>query len=190
MVKKWGGGDIDTDGILTTNDFLINYDYEEYGHLGNNYGKRSDGYKVLKSDIDTEKIQPRLKRKNDKFNEPFIFFSPKIREDNYPTLIDKKNDWLLFSHKVPTMYYEYVAFNEGYTRFNKTAKFKKVEINNSSYNLYSFPDVEISEIPNKELIQLRDFILNQRTPEHPTFCKTIFDAVVEVVGPPLQQNNE
>lgn len=157
----------------------------------NNYGKRSYGYKLLKSDIDTEKIQPRLKRKNDKFNEPFIFFSPKIREDNYPSLIDKKNDWLLFSHYVPTMYYEYVAFNEGYTRFNKTAKFKKLEINSSTaFNPYSYPDVSIRKIPENALIKLRNFIIEQRQ-QDPTFCKTIFDAVVEVVGlPQQQQNNE
>ena len=173
--KKMRGGDIDTDGILTLNDFLIKYNYEERGSLMNNYEKRSNGYKVLKNDIDTEKIQPRLKRKNDIFDEPFIFFSPKIRKDNYPSLIDNKNNWLLFSHKVPTIHYEYVAFNEG--RFPKTAKFKQLQINTSLSNRYSFPDIEISEIPKDALIKLRDFILQQRTPEHPSFCNTIYTAV-------------
>jgi hypothetical protein len=169
---------------------LIKCNYTEYGSLINNYGKRSDGYKVFKKEIDTNTIQPRLKRKNDKFNEPFIFFSPKIRTDNMPVIVDNKNDWLLFSHYVPTMYYEYVAFNEGYTRFNKTAKFKQVQINNFMFNPYSFPDVQISDIPMEALIQLRNFIIEQRQ-QDPTFCKTIFDAVVEVVGlPQQQQNNE
>ncbi len=189
MVKKWGGGDIDTDGILTSNDFLINYKYAEYGHLGNTYGKRSFGFKVSKNVINTEKIQPRLKRKNDIFDEPFIFFSPKIRKDNFPPLIDNKNDWLLYSHYVPTMYYEYVAFNEG--RFSKTAKFKQVQINTSFVsNPYSFPDVEISEIPQYTLIQLRDFILEQRTPEHPIFCNTILTAVEAELQRRQQQNNQ
>ena len=188
--KKMRGGDIDTDGRLTADDFLIKYKYKEYGHLYNNYGLRSLGYVVLKNDIDTKKIQPRLKRKNDKFNEPFIFFSPKINKDNMPFLVDVKNDWLLYSHNVPTMYYEYVAFTEGYTRFNKTAKFKKLEINNTTfYNPYSFPDVAISEIPIEALIQLRNFILQQRTPQDPIFCNTIYTAVVDVVGEP-QQNNQ
>ena len=154
----------------------------------NNYGKRSDGYKVLKSDIDTTMIQPRLKRKNDKFNEPYIFFSPKIKNDRLPTIINETNDWILYSHNVPTMYYEYVAFNEGYTRFNKTAKFKQVKITNSSIgNHYSFPDILISEIPNNALIQLRDFILKQRIERNDsTFCNTIYTAVVELTGPPEQ----
>ena len=172
------------DGRLTANDFLIECKYEEYGNLMSRYGRRSDGYKVLKSDIDTKKIQPRLKRKNDKFNEPYIFFSPKIRKDNYPYVVDSINDSLLFSHYVPTMYYEYVAFNEGYTRFNKTAKFKKLEINNTAFN-----DVPISEIPKEALIQLRDFIIEQRKQEDSTFCNTIYTAVVDVVGEP-QQNNQ
>lgn len=153
----------------------------------NTYEQRSDGYIVLKSDIDTEKIQPILKRKNDKFNEPYIFFSPKIRKDNFPSLIDNKNDWLLFSHYVPTMYYEYVAFNEGYTRFNKTAKFKQVQINKNSSFPYSFPDVPISDIPKDALIQLRNFLDKKRDPESDifektTFCKTIYDAVIDEIG--------
>jgi hypothetical protein len=180
--KKMRGGDIDTDGILTENDFLIKYEYDNYGHLGN-YGRRAEGYKVLKTNLDIKKIQPRLKRKNDKFNEPHIFFYPNIRQDNLPSLILNKNDYLLFSHNVPTMYYEYAAFNEGYTRFNKTAKFKKVKINNTPSN--SFPDVPISAIPDEALIQLRNFIIEQRK-QDPTFCKTIYNAVVAVVGEPQQ----
>jgi len=146
----------------------------------NNYEKRSLGFKVFKRDIDTKKIQPRLKRKNDIFDEPFIFFSPKIRKDNLPFLRDNKNDWLIYAHTVPTMYYEYVAFNEG--RFPKTAKFKQIQINKSfASNPYSFSDVEISEIPKDALIQLRDFILEQRTSEHPIFCNTILTAVERVL---------
>jgi hypothetical protein len=87
------------------------------------------------------------------------------------------------------MYYEYVAFNEG--RFSKTAKFKQVQINTSFVsNPYSFPDVEISEIPQYTLIQLRDFILEQRTPEHPIFCNTILTAVEAELQRRQQQNNQ
>jgi len=170
------GGMIDDDGELSKEDFLIDVTIiDKIGNLMSNHGLRSTGYKVLKSDIDTKKIQPRLKRKNDIFDEPFIFFSPKIREDNLPHIVMERNDWLLFSKSVPTMYYEYVAFNEG--RFSKTAKFKQVQINiNFERNLYSFPDVPISEIPQDALIQLRNFIIEQRT-SHPTFCNTIYTAV-------------
>ena len=182
--KKMRGGDIDTNGILKDNDFLIKYKYEMNGNLMNNYKKRSDGYTVLKSDIDTEKIQPRLKRKNNIFAEPFIFFSPKIREDNLPSIIKETNGLIVYSSKVPTMYYKYVAFNEG--RFSKTAKFKQVQINNITYvgNSYSFPDVQISEIPKEALEELKEFIekkrkRNNNSFEKNTFCNTIYNAVIE-----------
>ena len=64
----------------------------------------------------------------------------------------------------------------------KKAGFKKIIINPSgnytrTYN-YSFPDVD--DIPEDALIQLRDFILQQRTELHdPTFCNTIYTAVFE-----------
>jgi len=78
--------------------------------------------------------------------------------------------------------------NKGFPPF-KTAGFKKIIISPSSIPLeyiYSFPDVPISEIPRDALIQLRNFILQQRTPEHPTFCNTIYNAVVAITGPPQQ----
>ncbi len=124
-------------------------------------------------------IQPRLKRKKDLFQEPFIFFGKKI----IGKLIEGEN--LTYSNE-PSMYYEYVAFNEG--RFSKTAKFKKLEIKNSSFNPYSFPDVDINIIEKEALIELGIFILQQRQ-QDPTFCKTIYTAVEAVVSP-QQQNNE
>jgi hypothetical protein len=79
------------------------------------------------------------------------------------------------------VYHEYVAFNEG--RFPKTAKFKQIQINKSfASNSYSFPDVDnIQQIPKEALTQLRDFILEQRNPEDPTFCNTILTAVERVL---------
>jgi hypothetical protein len=128
-----------------------------------------------------------LKIKNDRFQEPFIFFGKNIYGELHT--INKKKYYL---HYEPTVYYEYVAFNKGFPPF-KTAGFKKVNINmvalGEDYH-YSFPDIIISEIPNDALIQLRNFISEQRTSEHPTFCNTIYTAVVERIVPPEQQQQQ
>jgi hypothetical protein len=167
------GGDIDTDGILSSKDFSIT-DVKITSNQLNivpnssyNYGgfpRPLFHYKI----VNNNDIPPCiLKRKNDRFQEPFIFFGKKI----IGKLIEGEN--LTYSNE-PSMYYEYVAFNEG--RFSKTAKFKQFTIRG-----YSFPDVDISEIPKDALIELRDFIIEQRTPEHPTFCNTILTEVERVL---------
>jgi len=121
-----------------------------------------------------------LKKKEDIFQEPFIFFGKKI----YGKLVKNSSDKYL--HK-PIVYYEYVAFNEG--RILKKAKFKKIEITTLDYSnySYSFPDVSISEIPIDALRQLKEFIDNTRNPistifEKTTFCKTIYDDVIHEIS--------
>ena len=186
--KKMRGGDIDVDGELTPNDFLIKYSYETK-NISNGYRMGTMGYEVLKNNLDISKITPRLTRKNDIFDEPFIFFCPKIINNHLNIHIQTTN-MITYHHNLPIMYYEYVAFNEG--RFSKKAIFKKLGYIirlNSSYDK-NIEDVDnISDIPKEALIKLRDFIIKQRQ-QDPTFCKTIYNAVVAVVGPPQKRNNQ
>ena len=185
--KKMRGGDIGTDGILTANDFFItnvNIQINEIDQYHKNHGKHYNlGHSSMRPLIrynitNFNEISPcRLKIKNDRFQEPFIFFGKKIHgELNVINKID------YYVHFEPIVHYEYVAFNNGFPPF-KTAGFKKIIISSSSIGfeyIYSFPDIDnISEIPKDELIQLKDFILQQRTSEHPTFCNTIYTAIVQ-----------
>ena len=156
-----------------------NQNHNKHRKLGHNTKRSLTRYSI----IDFDKISPcRLKIKNDRFQEPFIFFGKTI----YGTL-NIINGINYYISAEPIVHYEYVAFNKGFPPL-KTAGFKKIGIHPHSYASsnysYSFPDAEISEIPKEALIQLRNFILEQRNPEDQTFCKTIFNAVVEVVGPP------
>jgi hypothetical protein len=188
--KKMRGGDIDTDGILTANDFLIravNILTEEITSNMLNHNKhRKLGHITTRpltrfSIINFSEISPcRLKIKNDRFQEPFIFFGKKIYGE-----LNVINNIDYYVHVKPIVHYEYVAFNKGFPPF-KTAGFKKIIISPSHISfeyIYSFPDIDnISEIPQEAFIQLRDFILQQRKEGHPTFCKTIYDAVIQITG--------
>ena len=187
--KKMRGGTITDGGELSHPDFIIkkeklhiihNVEYEEQNSYlyGQEHPHATHKYKIVNYDH----IQPcELIRKKDRLQEPFIFFGKKI----YGEIVEgSKNEYL----NEPIVYREYVAFNKGLTRFNKTAKFKKLYISNGfSYRSgvnedhyhYHYPDFEISEIPIDALEQLRDFIIQQRTLEHPTFCKTIYKAVID-----------
>ena len=106
--------------------------------------------------------------------EPHIFFGGPVS----PTFTDRP----------PYIYYyQYVVYNSGYGN-SKKAKFNQL-IGAEFVNSFSVKEnVLIRQIPEDALIKLRDFIFDQRK-QDPTFCKTIFNAVVEVVGPP-QQNNQ
>jgi hypothetical protein len=197
--KKMRGGDIDMDGILTDNDFLIrdvdiicqeidsnNKNHQKHYNLGNRTMRPLTRFSIK----NFYEISPcRLKIKKDRFQEPFIFFGKKIYGEL--NIINKINYYV---HYEPIVHYEYVAFNKGFPPF-KTAGFKKVNIHRNGFECYySFPEIRISEIPNDALIQLRDFILNERIERNdPTFCNTIYTAVVvKLTGPPEQQqhNNE
>lgn len=120
----------------------------------------------------------RLTRKQDRFQEPFIFFGKKIYR-----LINPSNSNIFTS----IMCYEYVAFNEGI--FQKTAKFNQLSIKsqfNFENRIYQPEYIikseyfTIDQIPRDALIKLKEFITNQRDElTDPSFCKTIYKAVIE-----------
>lgn len=86
-------------------------------------------------------------------------------------------------------YYSYVAFNSGFGS-SKKATFKMFNKDALRFGQdTTTPTIDIKNIPNKYLRQLRDFLNKKRNSEDPTFCNTIYEAVIEVVGP-SQQNNE
>ena len=156
--KKMSGGTITDGGELDKDDFIIGDNISNYESIDN----------------------CKLIRKNDRFEEPFIFVGKKI----YGTLVEgSKNKY----SDQPIVYYEYVAFNEG--RFSKTAKFNRLYISNLwSYNTntyelnYKIKDVQISEIPKGALEELKKFIDKKRNRsnslfEKNTFCNTIYKAV-------------
>ena len=125
----------------------------------------------------------RLTRKQDRLQEPFIFFGKKIHDlMNKQTRVDS------------IIYYQYVAFNEGIVR--KTAKFNNLVIYQEHSHhiggperiylinpeprvtLLSDPDFSIIKIPRDALIELIKFI-DQERKKYQSFCKTIYDAVIE-----------
>jgi len=186
--KKMRGGDIDTDGILTKDDFLITDVRIVYEQITSNIVIESNS-SIKKnrsflrySIIDFDTILPcRLKIKNDRFQEPFIFFGKTIYGESKTI-----NTIKYYDDFEPIVHYEYVAFNKGFPPF-KTAGFKKVNIRrNGLMCYYDFPDVDnILEISIEALKQLRDFLFKQRR-QYPSFCNTIYTAVVELTGPPEQ----
>jgi hypothetical protein len=149
--KKMRGGTITDGGELDETDFII-YDKLEY-----------------------ESIAPcRLTRKQDRLQEPFIFFGK---------IIDVVKD--PFGRTICSiMHYEYVAFNEGL--FQKTAKFNEFYIKSvHNYTTGEYEpkyiinsDFTIDQIPRDALRELKEFIEQQRK-NNPSFCKTIYNAVSE-----------
>ncbi len=147
------GGTITNGGELDKDDFIIDDNFETYGSI----------------------VPCRLTRKQNRLQEPFIFFGKKIRG----------------------IYYQYVAFNEGI--FRKTAKFNKLYISDKySYQSnayepnYDLQDVQISEIPKEALEELKKFIEKKRNRtnnsfEKNTFCNTIYEAVNEELS--LRKSN-
>jgi hypothetical protein len=147
------GGTITDGGELDETDFIIYDELEKY-----------------------ESIAPcRLTRKQDRLQEPFIFFGK---------IIDVVKD--PFGKSIRSiMYYEYVAFNEGI--FQKTAKFNKFYIKSEiNYNSQQYEpkykinstDFTIEQIPKEALEELKKFIETERLKtEDPSFCKTIYNAV-------------
>jgi hypothetical protein len=201
--KKMRGGTITNGGELDKDDFIIdvNISTDEIDSEHVNYGKHYNlGWKntsrplIRYNIINFNDIEPcKFTRKNDKFQEPFIFFGKKIY--GYLHVINKIDYYV---HSEPIVYYEYVAFNEGIVR--KTAKFNKLYISkkfsyqsSASYELdYDLQDVQISKIPKEELEELKKFIEKKRNRnnnsfEKNTFCKTIYNAVSEELS--LRKSN-
>ncbi len=138
--------------------------------------------------IDNEETQDVKVITNVASQEPYLFFYPEAKEMSSASSFVHPN----------YRYYQYLAFNSGFGN-SKKAIFKKLGYiklpNGRRYDKNIEDVVNISEeIPKEALIQLRDFIYKKRNPqsnifEKNTYCKTIYNAVVEV-GLPQQQNNE
>ena len=150
---------------------IVEYEEQHSYPYGQEHPRTIITYKILNYD----NIQPcELIRKDDIFEEPFIFFGKKI----HGTLVKgSKNEY----SNQPIVYYEYVAFNEG--RFSKTAKFNRLYIFNDKYKLEGVP---IFKIPKDAVIQLGNFLDKKRDLksdiyEKTTFCKTIYDAVIDEI---------
>lgn len=133
----------------------------------------------IKHYVDHEKTQDVKVITNFASQEPYLFFYPESKDMSLASAFIHPN----------YRYYQYLAFNSGFGN-SKKAIFKKLgytKISNRRYDKNIEDVVNIAkEIPQDALIQLRDFILQQRTPEDPTFCNTIYNAVVAITGPPQQ----
>ena len=162
--KKMRGGTITDGGELDKDDFIISGYLEKYNS-----------------------IEPcKLTIKNDRFQEPFIFFGKKINENTKGTKTPFNPSKLI--------HYKYVAFNYGKI-FGKKARFNVLSIDaNFNYNnkiyerLYFIADISIENIPKDDLIQLNEFIERERERlQNSLFCKTIYNAVIKELY--LRKNN-
>ena len=177
--KKMRGGGVRTTGIPSVDDFLIRkIPTEEFETVTTNI---LEGHGWNKYYIDREETQDVKVITNFVSQEPYLFF--------YPESNKMRPDVRLLRMVHPNYrYYQFLAFNSGFGN-SKKAIFKKlgyIELHNGMYDTNIEDVADISEISKDALKELRNFIIEQRQ-QDPTFCKTIFDAVVEVVGLPQQQ---
>ncbi len=149
--KKMRGGGVRMTGIPSIDDFIIRKISKDYidSHINNGTGQGGN----RPSFTDNEKTDFVKVERNKSSDEPYLFFCP----DDPRTIILIKDF---------TRYYQYLACNSGF------GNLKKAIFYNSNTE-----KINITEIPQYALIELRNFILQQRTPEHPTFCNTIYNAV-------------
>jgi hypothetical protein len=173
--KKMMGGYVKLTGIPSVDDFLIRKIPIE--NFENNTTNILEGHSYIKYHIDREETQYVKVITNFASQEPYLFFYPESSEMSHATALVHPN----------YRYYQYLAFNSGFGNL-KEAKFKKlghIKLPNGRYDKNIENVHNISEIPKDALIKLRDFIFDQRK-QDPTFCNTIYDAVVEVVSPRQQ----
>lgn len=174
--KKMRGGRVRTTGIPSVDDFLIRkipmdqFNTEKKKIQPNNTCFSQNCY------TDNEKT-PDVKVINNLVSqEPYLFFYPEPKDMSHTSAFIHPN----------YRYYQYLAFNSGFGN-SKKAIFKKLgytKISNRRYDKNIEDVVNIAEeIPQDALIQLRNFILDQRQ-QDPTFCKTICKAVVAITGLP------
>jgi hypothetical protein len=167
--KKMRGGTITNGGELSKEDFLI--ENVKIVEKNNNEGGISRArYFNIEGFDEIENCK--LVIKNNFFKEPFIFFCKTTDRPNVSF--------------TPSVHYKYVVFNEGI--FLKTVKFKEVilEINRMDFSInYTFPDVDISNIPISALEHLKEFISNQRITD-PTFCSKLYSVVEIELKRPLE----
>jgi hypothetical protein len=117
---------------------------------------------------------PRVTVKTNIFSrEPYLFFG----------IIDRFTGRTIEQSSSYGKHYLYVAYNSGFGN-SKKAMFKKFKNNDNGYSIVITPEHEyirevyITGIAKNYLIELRDFITEQRTTlNDPTFCNTIYTAV-------------
>jgi hypothetical protein len=165
--KKMRGGGVRITGIPSVDDFLIRKIPME--KFENSTTKILEGHSWIKYHIDSEETQYVKVITNFASQEPYLFFYPESNEMRTIGDIVHPN----------YRYYQYLAFNSGFGN-SKKAIFKKlgnIKLPNGRYDK-NIEDVDnISEIPIEALIELRDFILEQREQQDPTFCETIYTAI-------------
>ena len=159
-------------GIPSVDDFLIRkIPMEQFQKITTNI-KKLHARIEIKHYIDNKETHNVKVITNIVSQEPYLFFYPEPNEMTHSSAFIHRN----------YRYYQYLAFNSGFGN-SKKAIFKKlgyIKLSNDIHYDKNIEDVEeISKIPKDALIQLRDFILEQRTHEDPTFCNTIYTAVVQ-----------
>jgi len=170
--KKIRGGNIEGKGKLFDDDFKINYDcgydiinLEKYGYpLLNGYK-----FNIVKLKNFLDKIPNCLLRKVSQTDQQFIFFKKKIYDFNDKNVIFKDNNFIIIK-KLINSHYEYVVFEEEYISSGLSGlsvlsvlfKFKPNVIFKRYINIYSFIEVQISEIPFQNLIELIKYIKYKR----------------------------
>jgi hypothetical protein len=172
--KKMRGGGVRTTGIPSVDDFIIRKIPME--QFKENTTKILVGHSYINNYIDNEETQDVKVITNFASQEPYLFFYPESKEMTHASFFIHPN----------YRYYQYLAFNSGFGN-SKEAIFKKlgyIKLSNGMYDKNIEDVVNISEIPQDALIQLRDFIDKKRNPESnifekTTFCKTIYNAVIE-----------
>ena len=180
--KKMRGGGVRTTGIPSVDDFLIRKIPMDIftSKIVDNY----NGHSRTDYHIDLTETPYVNVMNNFLSQEPYLFFNPESNK------MDTKSSK---SIRHPNYrYYKYLVFNGGF-RNPKEAIFKKLDYIEMSDGMYerNINNTTISDISFEELKQLRDFLFEQRR-QDPSFCNTIYTAVVERTGSPEQQqhNNE
>ena len=157
MDKKIRGGKIESKGKLSDDDFEIDYDcgYEMINL--SQYGFPSqDGYKfnIVKLNNFLNKIPNYLLRTVSQSGKQFIFFKKKIYNFKDRNVVFQDNNFIVIQKLIKSRY-EYVAFEEkNFLNF----LFKNNVIFKRYASITSYPEIQISEIPIKELLELIEYI--------------------------------
>ena len=166
MVKNEGGR-VERTGIVDADDFMFNQ-----STIAKLHKTELDAYNGSKIyPYSTDRIDNVFQKNNMFSGEPYLFFGKK------DTITDQEKEHFEY------LYYYYVAYNSGFGR-NKKAEFKRYNIYGSNGTFT--PTINISNILKDALQQLKYFLDEQRL-SNPSFCNTIYTAVVEELASRQQQ---
>ena len=176
--KKMRGGGVRTTGIPSVDDFLIRkipMDIFTSNAVDNYNGHARTDYYIDQTETPYVNVI-----NNFLSQEPYLFFNPESNQ------MDTKKSFKIIRHP-NYRYYEYLVFNGGF-RNPKEAIFKKLGYIQMSDGICerNINNTTISDIPLEALKQLRDFLFEQRR-QDPSFCNTIYTAVIKQTRPPEQQ---